>query len=169
MAESYFTNKDLVAAISDGQRSQGFFTSRVRDCREAEVLPVASRTPGGLALYNNDARIIVAVANVLADWGLQHSGKLPATARANPSPSPLWAISHALDATTLGFIVDSVRHGRDWLLRIDLVPGENGEPIYWARPFPITAEGNYGETPSDATSTLSIGLSPLIRRFVGEA
>lgn len=169
MAESYFTHKDVVAAISDGKRSNGFFTSRARDCREADVLPVASRTPGGLALYGNEARIIAAVCNVVMDWGLQHPQKLPETARANPSPSPLWAVSHALDATTLAFIVDSVRLGREWLLRLDLVPGENGQPIYWARPYPITDEGKYGETPSDATSTLSIGLSPLVRRLIGEA
>ena len=123
---------------------------------------------GGLARYGDHARIIAAVCNVLMDWGLQHPQKLPPSARANPSPSPLWAVSHALDATTLGFIVDSARSGRDWLLRLDLIPGENGEPTYLARPYPITEEADYGLTPRGTTSTLSIGLSPLIARLTRE-
>ena len=168
MAERRFTHKDLVAAIADGQRSPEFLKGRVRAFGDAEVLPVESRTAGGIACYGDHARIIAAVCNVVMDWGLQHPQKLPETARSNPSPSPLWAVSHALDATTLGFIVDSVRHGRDWLLRIDLVPGARGEPTYLARPYPITAGGDYGLTPRGATSTLSIGLSPLIARLTRE-
>lgn len=163
-----FTSGEIVGAISDGKRPRSFFRGRQRAFADAEILPIASRTIGGQARYSRDALIIAVVANQLMDWGLQHPQKLPATDRANPSPSPLWAVARALEPQTLDFIAMGIRRDRDWLIRLDLVPGKDGHPTYLVRPYPITAEGKYGETPDGATSTLSIGLRPLIAHLVGE-
>lgn len=164
MSESAFSRCDVVAAMDDGTRGLTFFGGRERGLREAGVLRVVERTPGGQARFNNDARVLAVIGNALLDWGLQHPQRLPETERANPSRSAFWATAHALDPMTIDFIMSAARNGRDWLLRIDRITGAGGEPTFLARAFPIG--GDYGETPENCMSTLSIGLRPLLAHLV---
>lgn len=168
MAEPTFSRCDIVAAIDDGKRRRLFFEGRTRSFDEAGITRPVKRTEGGLARYDNHARIRAVVANMLLDWGLAHPQRLPESERANPSRSVFWAMAEALDPMTMDFIWEGVRNGQDWALRIDRIIGPDGEPTFLARAYPCTADRNHGETPEGCTSTLGIGLLPILAHLVGE-
>lgn len=165
MSKSVFSRCDIIAAIDDGKRRRRFFEGRVRGFDEADIIRPASRTEGGVARFDNDARVHAVVANLLLDWGLAHP-QLPESERVNPSQSVFWAMVETLDHMTIDFIMGAAREGRDWLLRIDRITGAGGETTFLARAFPVG--GDYGETPENCISTLSIGLRPLLAHLLKE-
>jgi hypothetical protein len=169
MAEPAFSRCDVMAAIDDGKRGRAFFGGRQRNLTDADIIRPAGRTSGGQARYDLHALVRAVVANMLLDWGLRHPDKLPQSERANPCRSVFWAMAEALDPMTIDLIVAATRQGEDWLLRIDRIQGADGEPSFLARAYPITDDRNYGETPEGCTSTLSLGLRPLIAHLVGRA
>ncbi len=166
MIERTYSRADLIDAIADETRSHGFYAGRIRAFGDAGILPVLRRTAGGIARYDNRARVLATVANMLLEWGLAHP-QLPESERANPSRSVFWAMAEALDPMTVDFILNGARNGQDWVLRIDRIADPAG-PRFLARAYPMTADRDYGETPEGCTSTLGIGLRPLLSHLAGE-
>lgn len=168
MSEPLFSRGELIAVIDDGKRDRPLYASRIDALNKAGVLPVVSRTRGGQARFGNDARVIAVVANLLLDWGLQHPQRLPESERATHSRSVFWAVAAAFDPLTIDFVMTATREGRDWLLRIDRITGHGGQPTFLARVYPATDDRNHGETPEGCTSTLGVGLLPILSHLVGE-